>query len=64
MDIYPPPDLAIESDITSKTFLSAYEAIGVPELWIYDDGLKIFWWQEGHYKDIMLSRNRVCCFLI
>jgi len=33
VDIYPPPDLAIESDATSKTFLSAYEAIAVPEIW-------------------------------
>jgi Uma2 family endonuclease len=32
----PPPDLAIETDITSKTTLDAYEAIAVPELWIYD----------------------------
>jgi len=41
VDIYPPPDLAIESD-TSKTFLSAYEAIAVPEIWIYhNNSLKI-----------------------
>jgi Uma2 family endonuclease len=32
----PPPDLAIETDVTSKTRLDAYEAIGVPELWIFD----------------------------
>ena len=32
----PPPDLAIETDVTSKTTLDAYQAIGVPELWIYD----------------------------
>ncbi|MCD8486428.1 MAG: Uma2 family endonuclease [Desertifilum sp.] len=31
----PPPDFAIESDVTSKTTLEAYEALGVPELWIY-----------------------------
>ncbi|MFH7025756.1 MAG: Uma2 family endonuclease [Heteroscytonema crispum UTEX LB 1556] len=34
----PPPDLAIEVDVTSKTTLDAYEAIAVPELWIYDSG--------------------------
>lgn len=34
----PPPDLAIETDVTSKTTLNAYEAIQVPELWIYDRG--------------------------
>ncbi len=31
----PPPDLALETDVTSKTELDAYEALGVPELWIY-----------------------------
>ena len=36
-----PPDLAIESDYTSKTKLEAYIALKVPELWIYDRGLKI-----------------------
>lgn len=34
---YPPPDLAIESDLTSKTRIEAYQAIGVPEVWIYSD---------------------------
>lgn len=34
----PPPDLAIEIDITSKSEIkkNSYEALGVPELWIYD----------------------------
>ncbi len=31
----PPPDIALETDVTSKTELAAYEALGVPELWIY-----------------------------
>ena len=34
----PPPDLAIESDFTSKTRIDAYLAIRVPELWVYDAG--------------------------
>lgn len=52
VDIYPPPDLAIESDVTSKTFLSAYEAIAVPEIWIYrDDSLKIFLLSDGQYLE-------------
>ncbi|MEM9244125.1 MAG: Uma2 family endonuclease [Cyanobacteria bacterium P01_F01_bin.153] len=39
----PPPDLAIEIDVTSKTRLDAYEQIGVRELWIYDrDRLTIY----------------------
>ena len=37
LSIYPPPDLAIEADVTSKTTLNAYIAIGVPEVWIYKD---------------------------
>ncbi|MDJ0535781.1 MAG: hypothetical protein QNJ70_25385 [Xenococcaceae cyanobacterium MO_207.B15] len=35
LDIYPPPDLAIESDVTSKTTLDVYAVLGVPEVWIY-----------------------------
>jgi Uma2 family endonuclease len=35
----PPPDLAIEVDVTSKTQLDAYQALGVPELWRYDEGV-------------------------
>jgi Uma2 family endonuclease len=46
----PPPDLAIEIDVTSKTTFNAYEAIAVPELWIYDRGkLTIYLLREGHY---------------
>lgn len=46
----PPPDLAIETDVTSKTTLDAYEAIGVPELWIYDSGkLSIYLLKNGKY---------------
>ncbi len=37
LSIYPPPDLAIEADVTSITTLNAYIAIGVPEVWIYKD---------------------------
>ncbi|BAZ79776.1 Uma2 family endonuclease [Sphaerospermopsis kisseleviana] len=46
----PPPDLAIETDVTSKTTLDAYQAIGVPELWIFDSGkLSIYLLQDGKY---------------
>jgi len=38
LTVDPPPDLAIEVDVTSKTQLDAYEALGVPELWRYEDG--------------------------
>lgn len=33
LEIDPPPDLAIEIDITSRTRFNNYEALGVPELW-------------------------------
>ncbi|NET55765.1 MAG: Uma2 family endonuclease [Symploca sp. SIO2E6] len=46
----PPPDLAIQSDVTSKTKLDAYQVIGVPEVWVYDRGkLKIHLLREGKY---------------
>jgi len=50
LTIYPPPDLAIEVDVTSKTQLDAYEALGVPELWRYEDGkLEINILRNGKY---------------
>ncbi len=50
LSIDPPPDLAIEVDVTSKTQMDAYLKLGVPELWIYGDGeLKIYTWQLGEY---------------
>ena len=36
-----PPDLAIESDYTSKTKLETHIALKVLALWIYDRGLNI-----------------------
>jgi Uma2 family endonuclease len=56
LDIDPPPDLAIEVDLTSPTQLSAYEALGVPEIWRYQQGkLAIFVLQEGHYVESNVS---------
>jgi Uma2 family endonuclease len=46
----PPPDLAIETDVTSKTTIDAYKTIGVPEVWIYDSGkLIIYLLKDGEY---------------
>lgn len=46
----PPPDLAIECDVTSKTSLEAYQAIKVPELWVYNSGkLTIYILQQESY---------------
>jgi Uma2 family endonuclease len=47
----PPPDLVIEADVTSKTKLDAYEAIAVPELWIFDSGkLALYVLNHGKYE--------------
>ncbi|MGL5059148.1 MAG: Uma2 family endonuclease, partial [Microcoleus sp.] len=46
----PPPDLAIEIDITSRTQFNNYEALGVPELWRYNGrNLEISILQDGKY---------------
>jgi Uma2 family endonuclease len=47
----PPPDLAIEADVTSKTTLDAYATLQVPEVWLYDNGkLTIQLLQNGDYQ--------------
>ena len=52
----PPPDLAIEADVTSKTTLEAYAVLQVPEVWIYDNGkLKIHLLQNGEYQESAIS---------
>ena len=44
----PPPDLAIEIDLTSRTQFNNYQALGVPELWRYNGrNLQISVLQEG-----------------
>ncbi|MBD2308548.1 Uma2 family endonuclease [Chroococcidiopsis sp. FACHB-1243] len=46
----PPPDLAIEIDVTSKTTLDAYKDIGFPEIWVYDSGrLRLYLLRNGEY---------------
>jgi Uma2 family endonuclease len=50
LSIDPPPDLAIEIDVTSKTQLDAYEALQVPELWIFENRLlQIYLLENGKY---------------
>ncbi len=55
MAIDPPPDLAIEVDVTSKTKFAVYLALGVPELWLYDQTLKIYILANGEYLESELS---------
>ncbi|MBE9017440.1 Uma2 family endonuclease [Chroococcidiopsidales cyanobacterium LEGE 13417] len=52
----PPPDLAIEIDVTSKTTLDAYKDIGFPEIWVYDSGrLRIYLLRDGEYIESNIS---------
>ena len=48
----PPPDLALEIDLTSKSIdrFPIYARLGVPEIWCYDSGiLKIYHLQSNQY---------------
>jgi Uma2 family endonuclease len=52
----PPPDLAIEVDLTSRTQISAYAALRIPEVWCYNSGkLKISVLQDDNYVDVNVS---------
>ncbi|MEA5619888.1 Uma2 family endonuclease [Cronbergia sp. UHCC 0137] len=52
LNIDPPPDLAIEIDLTSRTQLENYQILGVPELWRYGKkGLQINILQSGKYVE-------------
>jgi Uma2 family endonuclease len=58
LSVEPPPDLAIEIDVTSKTQLAAYEALQVPELWRYENNrLQINVLSEGQYIESQNSPN-------
>jgi Uma2 family endonuclease len=56
LSIDPPPDLAIEVDLTSATQISAYRDLGVTEIWQYKSGkLAIFVLLEGEYIESNFS---------
>ncbi|MCC5665274.1 Uma2 family endonuclease [Nostoc sp. CHAB 5784] len=58
LTVDPPPDLALEIDITSRTHPNIYEALKVPELWRFDKGkLQINVLQDGHYVESQQSLN-------
>lgn len=58
LTVDPPPDLAIEIDITSRTRFNNYEALGVTELWRYDgQSLEINVLEDGKYVKSNVSRN-------
>lgn len=49
----PPPDLALEVDITSRTHPETYAALGVPELWRrVGQTIRIYQLQAGKYVEV------------
>lgn len=58
LTVDPPPDLAIEIDITSRTQFENYQRLGVPELWrCTRRGLQINLLREGNYVESNISPN-------
>lgn len=58
LTIDPPPDLALEIDLTSRTHPEIYAKLEVPELWQFDKGkLKILILENGQYKETDFSPN-------
>ncbi|MEY2914489.1 MAG: hypothetical protein RLZZ184_3798, partial [Cyanobacteriota bacterium] len=58
LEIDPPPDLAVEIDITSSSVnkFNIYAALGVAELWKYDgEVLKFYQLVENQYIEIKFS---------
>jgi Uma2 family endonuclease len=49
LDRDPPPDLALEVDLTSKSLdrFPIYARLGVPEIWCYDSGVMTIYLLEG-----------------
>lgn len=58
LTIDPPPDLAIEIDITNRTQFDNYLLLKVPELWRYSTkGLQIYLLQDQQYVESTTSPN-------
>ena len=58
LTVDPPPDLAIEIDITNRSHPKIYQALGVRELWQYKRGeLKFLLLQDGQYVESETSTN-------
>jgi Uma2 family endonuclease len=56
LTIDPPPDLALEIDVTSRTHPEIYLQLGVPELWQFEKGnliIKIL--ENNQYKTVAFS---------
>ena len=58
LTVDPPPDLALEIDITNRSHPEIYQSLGVPELWRYQPHkLQILLLSEGKYVESSTSRN-------
>jgi Uma2 family endonuclease len=58
LTVDPPPDLALEIDVTSRTHPNIYQALGVRELWLFENGkLQINVLQDGQYVESEFSSN-------
>ncbi len=56
LDHDPPPDLAIETDLTSITRIQDYVLLAVPEVWIYKAReLKIYRFEAEQYTEVERS---------
>jgi len=56
LSVDPPPDLALEIDLTSRTRFNNYEALGVGELWLFNGTkLEINVLQDGEYIQVSES---------
>lgn len=56
LSVDPPPDLALEIDITSRTHPETYAALGVPELWRrIGQTIRIYQLQNGQYVEVLES---------
>ena len=61
LTVVPPPDLALEIDITSRTHPNIYQALGVPELWRFDRSqLQINVLQDEGYVETKTSALFPC----
>ena len=58
LTVDPPPDLALEVDITNRSHPEIYQSLGVPELWQYKGGeLKFLLLVDGKYTESKTSAN-------
>ncbi|MEM9509425.1 MAG: Uma2 family endonuclease [Cyanobacteria bacterium P01_E01_bin.35] len=58
LTIDPPPDLALEVDITNRSHPNIYESLGVAELWRYQKNqLEILLLVDGKYVESPTSNN-------